>query len=152
MAVRLSAPRTSRTLLPRNITFCFKYSFLLELSEPTAVGRIRYIEKNLVTSYGLEPATIQLVASSSTLPRACSIQDVFELHWQEVQENGFVAVVLLWSEVAGLWCATSFKAARFISVYKVPCYEGEATRRTVRHLATFSALICSVPKNACLIL
>jgi hypothetical protein len=45
MAVRLSALRTNRALLPRKIIFsCFRYLFLLgaeETPEPTAAERIR---------------------------------------------------------------------------------------------------------------
>jgi hypothetical protein len=44
VAARLSAISTGRALLPRNIVFCFWYSFLLEAEQPpgpSAAGSIR---------------------------------------------------------------------------------------------------------------
>jgi hypothetical protein len=71
MAVRLSALRTGRAVLPRNIFFCFWYLFLLEAEwtpGPSATGRIRWIEENSYTSSGLEPATSRLVAPRYHVP------------------------------------------------------------------------------------
>jgi hypothetical protein len=61
MAARLSAQRSGRTLLPRNIIFLL----LVALTST----------KNLITSSGIEPATILLVAHclNATLPRASVI-------------------------------------------------------------------------------
>jgi hypothetical protein len=67
MTVSLLALRTGRAVLPRNIFFCFWYSFLLEGEwNPgySAAGGIKYIEKNSFTSSGLEPTTFLLVAYS----------------------------------------------------------------------------------------
>jgi hypothetical protein len=50
---------------PKTLFFCFWYSFLLQAeytSGPSVAEKIRYIEKNVFTSSGLEPATFQFVA------------------------------------------------------------------------------------------
>jgi hypothetical protein len=59
----MAAQRTERTLLPRNIIFCFWYSFMLDaewtpgLDLPEGLDQL----KNTFTSSGLEPASFRLV-------------------------------------------------------------------------------------------
>jgi hypothetical protein len=65
MPVKLAALRTGRPLFPRNIFFCFKYSFLLETEqtpEPIEGGTIRQIDK-----------IVHLMGSRTSDLPACSI-------------------------------------------------------------------------------
>jgi hypothetical protein len=62
MAVNLSAPRTGRTLLPRNILFLM-LPVLISVSEPQGLVRPEGLGKlKEFTSSGLEPAIFRLVA------------------------------------------------------------------------------------------
>jgi hypothetical protein len=64
MVVKLSALRTRRTLLPRNIIILsFWYSFLLEVDKPQGLVRPEGLSKSKkITSSGIEPATFRFVA------------------------------------------------------------------------------------------
>jgi hypothetical protein len=69
MAVNLSALRSGRALLPRNIIFLL----LIPISirgwvNPSRKDYVNWKKKSSSTSSGLEPATFQLVALTSTLP------------------------------------------------------------------------------------
>jgi hypothetical protein len=62
MTVRFSALRSGRPITPRKILgtrFCQR---LGRTQSHSAAGRIRSIEKNPITSSGIETATIRLVA------------------------------------------------------------------------------------------
>jgi hypothetical protein len=61
MAVRLLASRTGLALLPRNI-FLLEVLISVRGFEAFAAGRIRYIEKNSLTPYEIEPAAFRLTA------------------------------------------------------------------------------------------